>query len=181
MELLPLVALLLGVQVAIHDLYARRVSNRGLMLATSLALVALAWQWLIAGRGFPGTHLLGVALGLLWLLPFYAVGWMGAGDVKYFAVLGLLLGAAPLLPIWIIASLLAGAHAMCVIVARRMAPVFSRHALTTGSSGPVTRRLQPVITQWRHARQGRVGIPYAAYLAFASLWWVLQQHFGGAA
>jgi prepilin peptidase CpaA len=181
MELLPLVALLLGVQVAIHDLYARRVSNRGLLLATGVALVALAWQWMMAGRGFPGTHLLGFALGLLSLLPFYAIGWMGAGDVKYFAVLGLLLGAAPLLPIWIIASLLAGAHAMCVIVARRIVPALSHGALSTASSGPVSRRLQPVVAQWRHARQGRVGIPYAAYLAFASLWWVLQQHFGGAA
>ncbi len=181
MELLPLVALLLGVQVAIHDLYARRVSNRGLLLATGVALVALAWQWMMAGSGFPGTHLLGFALGLLSLLPFYAIGWMGAGDVKYFAVLGLLLGAAPLLPIWIIASLLAGAHAMCVIVARRIVPALSHGALSTDSSGPVSRRLQPVVAQWRHARQGRVGIPYAAYLAFASLWWVLQQHFGGAA
>jgi len=181
MELLPLVALLLGVQVAIHDLYARRVSNRGLLLATGVALVALAWQWMMAGRGFPGTHLLGFALGLLSLLPFYAIGWMGAGDVKYFAVLGLLLGAAPLLPIWIIASLLAGAHAMCVIVARRIVPALSHGALSTASSGPVSRRLQPVVAQWRHARQGRGGIPYAAYLAFASLWWVLQQHFGGAA
>lgn len=181
MELLPLLALLLGVQVAIHDLYARRVSNRGLLLAAGVALAALAWQWLMAGRGFPGTHLLGFALGLLSLLPFYAIGWMGAGDVKYFAVLGLLLGAAPLLPVWIIASLLAGAHAMCVIVARRLAPALSHGAFSTVSSGPVSRRLQPVIAQWRHARQGRVGIPYAAYLAFASLWWVLQQHVGGAA
>ncbi|MBW8372541.1 A24 family peptidase [Stenotrophomonas sp.] len=181
MELLPLVALLLGVQVAIHDLYARRVSNRGLLLATGVALVALAWQWMMAGRGFPGTHLLGFALGLLSLLPFYVIGWMGAGDVKYFAVIGLLLGATSLLPIWIIASLLAGAHAMCVIVARRIVPALSHGALSTDSSGPVSRRLQPVVAQWRHARQGRVGIPYAAYLALASLWWVLQQHFGGAA
>jgi len=181
MELLPLVALLLGVQVAIHDLYARRVSNRGLLLATGVALVALAWQWMMAGRGFPGTHLLGFALGLLSLLPFYAIGWMGAGDVKYFAVIGLLLGATSLLSIWIIASLLAGAHAMCVIVARRIVPALSHGALSTDSSSPVSRRLQPVVAQWRHARQGRVGIPYAAYLAFASLWWVLQQHFGGAA
>lgn len=181
MELLPLVALLLGVQVAIHDLYARRVSNRGLMVATGVALVALAWQWLIAGRGFPGAHLLGFALGLLSLLPFYAIGWMGAGDVKYFAVLGLLLGAAPLLPIWIVASLLAGAHAMCVIVARRIAPALSQGVLSNGHPGPVSQRLQPVIAQWRQARQGRVGIPYAAYLAFASVWWVLQQQFGGAA
>jgi len=181
MELLPLVALLLGVQVAIHDLYARRVSNRGLLLATGVALVALAWQWWMAGRGFPGTHLLGFVLGLLSLLPFYAIGWMGAGDVKYFAVLGLLLGAAPLLPIWIIASLLAGAHATCVIVARRIAPALSHSGPRPGTDNAVSRRLQPVIAQWRQARQGRVGIPYAAYLAFASMWWVLQQPSGGTA
>ena len=106
---------------------------------------------------------------------------MGAGDVKYFAVLGLLLGAAPLLPIWIIASLLAGAHATCVIVARRIAPALSHSGPRPETDNAVSRRLQPVIAQWRQARQGRVGIPYAAYLAFASMWWVLQQPSGGAA
>jgi len=177
MELLPLVALVLGVQVVIHDLYARRVSNRGLLIASAAALVGLAWQWLGAARGFPAMHLIGFALGLLSLLPFYAVGWMGAGDVKYFAVLGLLLGAAPLLPIWIIASLLAGAHAVCVIMGRRLAPRLAGLPLADANS-PLTRRLQPVFAQWRQARQGRVGIPYAAYLALASMGWVLQQHLG---
>ncbi|MCW6026918.1 prepilin peptidase CpaA [Stenotrophomonas rhizophila] len=177
MELLPLVALVLGVQVVINDLYARRVSNRGLLIASAAALVGLAWQWLGAARGFPATHLIGFALGLLSLLPFYAIGWMGAGDVKYFAVLGLLLGAAPLLPIWIVASLLAGAHAVCVIVGRRLAPRLAGLPLVD-ANGPLTRRLQPVFAQWRQARQGRVGIPYAAYLALASMGWVLQQYPG---
>lgn len=177
MELLPLVTLLLGVQVVINDLYARRVSNRGLLIASAVALIGLAWQWLGAARGFPAMHLIGFALGLLSLLPFYAIGWMGAGDVKYFAVLGLLLGAGPLLPIWIVASLLAGAHAVCVIVARRWAPRLAGLPLAD-PSGPVTRRLQPVIAQWRQARQGRVGIPYAAYLALGSMAWVVQQYLG---
>jgi len=179
MELLPLVALVLGMQVVINDLYARRVSNRGLLVASAVALIGLGWQWFGGARGFPATHLLGFALGLLSLLPFYAIGWMGAGDVKYFAVLGLLLGAAPLLPIWIIASLLAGAHAMCVIVGRRLAPRLAGLPLAD-ASGPLTRRLQPVIAQWRQARQGRVGIPYAAYLALGSVGWVLQQYLGAA-
>ena len=174
MELLPLVALLLGVQVAIHDLYARRVSNRGLMLATGLALVALAWQWLIGGRGFPGTHLLGFALGLLSLLPFYAIGWMGAGDVKLFSVIGFLLGGSALLPIWLIASLAAGAHALIVIAwapATRCAPL------------PLQRMVQSLqgsnrVMDWqmdlRSARRGRRGIPYAAYMGMAMIGTIVQ-------
>jgi Flp pilus assembly protein protease CpaA len=53
-------------------------------------------------------HVAGAALGLLALLPFYALRWMGAGDVKFFAVLGLMLGWQALLPVWLVASLAAG-------------------------------------------------------------------------
>ncbi|MNK96670.1 Type IV leader peptidase family protein [compost metagenome] len=181
MSLLPVLALLLSAQVAISDLYARRVSNRWLLCVAGLAVAGLLWSWMTGAMPFPGMHLLGLAVGLVALLPFYVIGWMGAGDVKYFAVLGLLLGAPALLPIWIVASLMAGAHALAVIVApgvRSLLPIRAQllHARVQQQwqAGATARGLQSL-------RQGRAGIPYAAYLAAATLGLLVWQQHGASA
>lgn len=165
MSVMSLLAILLSIQVAISDLYARRVSNRWLLAALAIAGAWLLGRWVLAGAGFPGTHLLGLGLGLAVLLPFYAIGWMGAGDVKFFAVLGFLLGAPALWPVWLIASLLAGVHAVCVLLGRRLQIALPARALMLreAAQGPLQRH--PAWRQALLARQGRHGIPYAAYLA----------------
>ena len=175
MSFVYLVALLLGTQVASSDLMARRVSNRVL-----LAVLACAATMQLLQIGSPPRFadcLLGGALGLAVLLPFYAIGWMGAGDVKLFSVIGLLLGSSALLPVWVIASLAAGVHALLVVAwpsAARCAPT------------PLLRAVQSLqgstfYLDWqmdlRSARRGRRGIPYAAYMGLALIAVVLQ---GGA-
>ena len=117
---LAFVAIILSVAIGFDDWRSRRVRNH--LLGTGFVLGAL---WLVVSF-FQGTQgisyassLLGLFAGLMSLLPFYAIGWMGAGDVKYFALLGFLLGWQALLPIWIIASLLAGVHAIAIIGLRR--------------------------------------------------------------
>lgn len=158
------IAAALCIQVAASDLYARRVSNRSLVLALGLGAVCAtvlqpdAWPHALAG----------LACGAV-LLPFYALGWMGAGDVKFFGVLGFLLGAAALLPIWVIASLLAGMHAFAQLLAPRvlnLAPL----ALRLPVQDSCARLSQSTFHQrMRVARGNRHGIPYAAYLGFAAL------------
>jgi len=169
--ILALAALPLCLQVCATDLYARRVSNRALIAALLAAAGILlldgadGLQWRQAG--------LGLACGLL-LLPCYAIGWMGAGDVKFFAVLGALLGPAALLPVWIGASLLAGLHALYVISAARLAmhlPLTLRLAAHSVQAHPASRAWQ---TRLHHARQGRRGIPYAAYLGIFAILVVLE-------
>ncbi|MEG2805402.1 prepilin peptidase [Stenotrophomonas sp.] len=179
MSLLPVLALLLSVQVAISDLYARRVSNRWLLGVGALALAWLLAAWM-TGTATPGQHLLGLVLGLLALLPFYAIGWMGAGDVKCFAVLGLLLGAPALLPVWIVASLMAGLHASVVVVApavRAQLPLRAQwmqaRVRERWHAGPTAHRLLAL-------REGRAGIPYAAYLGVATLGYLIASGQGGA-
>lgn len=123
----------------------------------------MVWNW-IHGGSPPWTHLLGLALGLLVLLPFHVMGWMGAGDVKFFATLGFLLGAKALLPIWIIASLLAGVHAVAILASRylvRQTPALMGVQLRASGSA--------LWQRVRMARQGREGLPYAAYLAIGAL------------
>jgi prepilin peptidase CpaA len=98
-------------------------------------------------------------------MPFHIFGWMGAGDVKFFAVLGFLLGAKALLPIWIIASLIAGIHAALILL--------SRHALMQTVPGWVPAQhwfsTSTFGQSMTAARQGRKGLPYAAWLGVGAL------------
>lgn len=174
MSLLTLTALLLGLHVAISDMTARRVSNRALL--TVLGVVALAQVMSLADGAAPspsiGQCLLGGVIGLLVLLPFHAIGWMGAGDVKLFSTIGFLLGSKALLPIWVFASLAAGGHALLVVAWPLVA------GSLTAITGPLSARPAPAwLHHWqcdlRVARQGRSGIPYAAYLGLAMIGYTL--------
>ncbi|WP_178114549.1 MULTISPECIES: prepilin peptidase [unclassified Pseudomonas] len=74
---------------AVQDIRRRQIANRLTLGAALLALVYLLWSgttWL----GAPGTQgLWAFALALLLTLPGYALGRLGAGDVKLLAALGL--------------------------------------------------------------------------------------------
>lgn len=78
--------------IGLYDLKHRRVPNVALVLVLVPAVLALA----IDGRGLTGIAPLssaaGFGLALLLFLPGYALGGLGAGDVKFAAVIGLLLG-----------------------------------------------------------------------------------------
>lgn len=157
----PLLLAILCVPVLCTDLLARRVPNTLLVAIVVLQGGWLAWQ-LMLGGSWQGAaaHLLGLGLGLLALLPFWAIGWMGAGDVKLFAVIGLLLGYRMLLPVWGLASLLNGMALVALWLAR------SRPALTL-----VEAKLagHPCGERLRQMRAGRRGMPYAAFLALSAL------------
>ncbi|WP_233172140.1 prepilin peptidase [Dyella sp. ASV21] len=160
-----MLTVVLSTLVVLSDLYARRVPNAWLLGALVLGLV-LPLAIKLLGLGQPEwPSVSGLVIGLLVMLPFYALGWMGAGDVKFLAVLGFLLGARALLPIWVIGSLLTGVHVAVLLLARMpglaQAPAFTvtRDRLT---SSPWWQRMQL-------ARRGRVGQPHAAYLAIGAL------------
>lgn len=173
MSFLALLALLLSLRIAISDLYARRVPNAWLLAGACGAVLGLLGTQLAGHPAAVGDHLLGAAAGLAALLPFYLIGWMGAGDVKYFAVLGLLLGLHALLPVWLGASALAGVHVLCVVGLPRLRAVLPLPLQHLQARAVQQWQQLPALVQMHHARQGRVGIPFAAYLAFATLGWVL--------
>lgn len=168
----PLVALaaLLSALVIASDLYARRVPNMWLLGALLLGAGTLAVAWMHGTGGPPWPALLGLLVGLVTMLPFHVFRWMGAGDVKFFAVLGFLLGAKALLPIWIIGSLIAGMHSVLILLSRHwlMQTMPSRGDTQTWFSNSAfgNRMLA--------ARQGRKGLPYAAWLGVGALLVILN-------
>lgn len=176
MLLSAMLATTLSLRVIASDLYARRVPNRWLLGALLLGTLLLVWQAAHDGIASTAPHGAGLLLGLCSLLPFYALRWMGAGDVKFFAVLGFLLGWKALLPIWIGASLLAGAHAVVVYSWRSLRfQLPPRLALLHQHPA-----LAPALQQVHDARGGRQGIPYAAYLGMTGIGWVGWSLFGSA-
>jgi prepilin peptidase CpaA len=72
------------------DLRDHRIPN---FIAFSAALVGLCSHFYLSGFQGAALALSGLALGMGCLLPFYALGGMGAGDVKLMGAIGAFLGA----------------------------------------------------------------------------------------
>ena len=102
-----------------YDLRTRRVPNA---LTFGAAAAGFVFSLLQTGFGGLATSLLGCLIGLVIFLPFFALGGMGAGDVKLLAAFGAWLG--PMGALWaaIYASLVGGALALVVSVSRGYLP-----------------------------------------------------------
>ena len=93
------------------DLRTRRIPNYVTLSAAALALVAATATEGLSGLG---SAALGWFVGALVFFPFFALGGMGAGDVKLMAALGAWLG--PLNALWLaIFSSIAGGVAAVVV------------------------------------------------------------------
>lgn len=162
---LQAVVILLCLLTIASDFIEHRVRNTWLLAALVVGAGWVIWSWLKNNDAPPWTAGSGLLIGFLVLLPFYVMRWMGAGDVKFFATLGFLLGGKALLPIWIIASMLGGIHAVALLLCRYV----MRHA------GSGLAAMQAQVGQsylWQRvlaARNGRKGLPYAAYMAIGAL------------
>ena len=149
--------------VMAFDFRKRRIPNGLVMAGALLGLGALLVHLQPFGLGWRAA-LMGAGVGFGVLLLFYAAGVMGAADVKVAGVLGLWVGAAPLLPIWLVASVLAGLHSLLWVALQRwpvlpqLASVLSAPDASPGVAGRPARRQ-------RH-------VPLAAYLAIATLLWM---------
>ncbi|WP_439448460.1 A24 family peptidase [Stenotrophomonas sp. ATs4] len=179
MTLLGLLAIGICLRIAISDLYARRVPNTWLFAASACTVLLLVIGQFNAPRLPWLPHVAGAALGLVALLPFHALRWMGAGDVKFFSVLGLMLGWQALLPIWIAASLAAGAHAALLLASRRLGLVLPISLQAQVHRASAHWQSHPALREMQSARQGRRGIPYAAYLAISAIGWIILSAYGG--
>ena len=165
-----LLFVLLGVAV-VTDLKSRRIPNLLLLPALSLALMLHAID---AGMAGLATATGGLALGLAMLMPLYAVGGMGAGDVKLLGVIGSFLGPWGAVVAGL-ATMMAGAIlGIAFLLCQRFWPVIgaltaqfsSPHNITT----PTPPGCQPAQTGSRQSY-----IPYAPAIAagtIVALWYL---------
>jgi prepilin peptidase CpaA len=109
-----IVAVGLLMVVVAEDIHRRRIPNRITFLGFAAALLHAAWM-----AGFDGllSAFAGATVGLAVLAIPFAMGWLGAGDVKAMMALGAFFGvsALPSLLWWLTA--IGGAFALCTLVA----------------------------------------------------------------
>jgi prepilin peptidase CpaA len=145
--------------VAVCDCRSRRVSNALIVAGLAAALTCAALGHNSFGISLPQAAL-GALVGLCALLPFFALGVMGAADVKVFGVLGAWCGMHALVGLWIAASLIAGCHAVWLLISTR-----TWLAAIVRSGGPT------------FELGNRRATPYAACLTVPAIVWMGLQPF----
>lgn len=153
------------------DLKSHRIPNLLLWPALSFALMLHMMSGGIDGLI---TAAGGLALGLVMLLPLYAIGSMGAGDVKLLGIVGSFLGPWGAVVAGL-ATMMAGAvFGITVIVWRCVWPVLELHAVHFLSQPDTGARTTSVSRS--PGRRNRVtNIPYAPAIAagtVAALWYI---------
>lgn len=86
-----------------------------------MILTGLAYSTFVGGFGGLGDGLMGMCVGLLTLLPLYAVGGMGAGDVKLMAGIGAWLGWQVTLAAFCVSVVIGAVMAVVMVIWRRSA------------------------------------------------------------
>jgi prepilin peptidase CpaA len=104
-------ALVVAIVAAAWDLRTRRIPN---LLTFGGALIALMLHGYFGGWSAAGLSLAGWAVGVALFLPFFALGGMGAGDLKLLAAVGACVG--PVATVWValFTSIAGGVMALAV-------------------------------------------------------------------
>lgn len=158
--------ILLAVAAAGYDLKTRRIPNRLLLLALAGGAACLV----LLGDGAspaPRQALAGLGAGFILLVPFYALRWMGAGDVKLMATIGFLLGQDAVLPVWAASCLTLAAHTFFLLAQRRVLTpsTMSRFRDST---------FRKIMATDRHQ-----GLPYGVHLGLCTAAYLLTGGFDG--
>ncbi len=155
------------------DILSRRIPNRLLIPALAVALILGAATAGLAGVVMAAS---GLGVGLALLLPFYALGAMGAGDVKLLGVAGAFLGPHGALVAGLmtfVAGALLGTGWLIWQYIRPGIQIWLTELKSTTSQGPMA---QPIAS----AQKRTAGVPYAPAIAAGAafaLWekgWLLQ-------
>lgn len=121
------------------------------------------------GRGFGSITVqdsfIGGLIAFALLIPLYALRAMGAGDVKFFATLGFIMGPSYLVPLWLIGSVLAGMHALLWYLSNTSLAMASATWMRIRNAVISSSLYEKILEK----RAGRRGIPYAAYLAIGAI------------
>jgi len=119
----------------VWDVASRRIPN---LLTFGAALAAFAAHASFAGWSGLGTSLLGWVVGVALFFPVFALGGMGAGDVKLLGAIGAWLGAASVIWVGLFTGIAGGILAVVV-------------ALFTGYLKQALRNVWGLLLYWRVA------------------------------
>lgn len=122
--MITVVVLLVAFAACITDLRHRRIPNA---LTFGAAATAIAFHVAVDGFAGLGTSVGGWLVGTALFLPFFALGGMGAGDVKLLAALGAWLGPRETFWVAIYGSLAGGVMALAVAFVRGYLPTACRN------------------------------------------------------
>ena len=116
MNALDIAIVVIGSLSAFFDLTLRRIPNWLIAIGVASGLTIHAFD----GSAVFVQSLLGLIIGIAVLVFPFAMGWIGAGDVKYFGVTGALLGAMLLPRIFFYSALVAGLIAVGSVLLGRI-------------------------------------------------------------
>ena len=145
---------------AIGDMRTRRIPNRLVAVFAVLGFAFSVTQGPVLTGALHGFE--GLIVGLACWLPFYAMGWLGAGDVKLFAAAGAWLG-----PMGALEGAIIGALAGAVLAVLWMLKSHGvRNAVQTlgmaaGSPG--------LLSSPAGGEKGRSTLPYGVAIAFGAI------------
>ncbi len=106
-------ALLVAIVGATYDLFTGKIPNWLTIGSTIIGLLLGAWQ------GTFLNNILGLFIGILIYWPFFALGYMGGGDVKLMGAIGCFVGVEETILTMVLASLWGGIIALVALVKRK--------------------------------------------------------------
>lgn len=113
-ELIPLIAVAaVTLFAAVTDVRRFKVPNK---LTFPALLLGLVCSSLLGGFMGLGISFLGAVTGFAVLLVFYALGGVGAGDVKLFTALGSWLGPRLTIEVFVASAIAAGIYALVLVI-----------------------------------------------------------------
>jgi prepilin peptidase CpaA len=142
------------------DVWTRRIPNWLVTILAALGIVYGALQ--VPGFGGVWRAAEGIAIGLALWLPFYAIGWLGAGDVKFFAAASAWLGPGRALEAALVAAVAGAALALIWML---WTYGVKRTAATLGVAAAAPAVLAPS----SRTGTGRRTLPYCVALALGAL------------
>jgi prepilin peptidase CpaA len=114
LDLIPAATALVGALIAaVTDVTRFKVHN---LLTLPLFVTGLIYHGLTGGAHGLAGSMLSAALGFAFLVTFYAMGGVGAGDVKLLAAIGAWLGMPFTFYVFLASALAAGVYAVVLIV-----------------------------------------------------------------
>lgn len=164
--------LILSVIMAAWDVHSRRIPN---FLTFGGALAGILFQTVVLGWVGLGQALAGLALGLVLLLLPYALGGMGAGDVKALAALGAWLGPKGIFSVFCFMGLIGGIMSLGILLWRGRLWQFCRQGWHRLVNFLLLRGQKKILLETMMPGEEKTpGIPYGVAIAMGMvvyLWW----------